>query len=180
MSSSSLPPAYKPLSPADLDQLIGEVAKHHGFLLDRDDPVLVTVSLNKLVLAQLISQIEQATGAAKLDIAAGAARQTEAAKIEASHLITAAAEYADQQFRLAAIDAAEELKSGLQKELGEVPLVAGAEQLARTASFVRWASAFVYLAATVVALIAIIIPLAFPSSPVTAHCIWSPPRAAQR
>jgi hypothetical protein len=78
------------------------VAKQHGFLLDRDDPVLVTVSLNRQVLAHIVGQIGEAAVAAKREIAAGAARQADAAKAEASHLIAAAAEYADEQFRLAA------------------------------------------------------------------------------
>jgi hypothetical protein len=34
------------VSEADIEQLIGEVAQKHGLLLSRDDPVLVTVTLN--------------------------------------------------------------------------------------------------------------------------------------
>jgi hypothetical protein len=180
MSSISSPPSYKPLSAADLDQLIAEVAKQHGFLLDRDDPVLVTVSLNRLVLAQILGQIGEAAVAAKLEIAAGAACQADAVKADASRLITAAAEYADEQFRLAAASAAAELKTGLSKQLAELPVVADTERLARTESSMRWTAAFVYLAATLTALVTIVTPLVFSSSPVTANCLFQSHRAAQR
>jgi hypothetical protein len=156
------------------------VAKQHGFLLDRDDPVLVTVSLNRQVLAQILGQIGEAAVAVKLEIAAGAARQADAAKAEASRLITAAAEYADEQFRLAAASAAEELKAGLSKQLADLPVVADTEQLARTASSMRWTAALVYLAATLTALVTIVTPLVFSSSPVTANCLLQSHRAVQR
>jgi hypothetical protein len=140
----------------------------------------VTVSLNRQVLAQIVAQIGEAAIAAKLEIAAGAARQADAAKAEASRLITAAAEYADEQFRLAAASAAEELKAGLLEQLADLPVVADSERLARTASSIRWTAAFVYLAATLTALVTIILPLAFSSSPVTANCLFQSHRAAQR
>jgi hypothetical protein len=180
MSSTSSPLSYEPLSAADLDQLIAEVAKQHGFLLDRHDPVLVTVSLNRQVLAQIVAQIGEAAVAAKLEIAAGAARQADVAKAEASRLITAAAEYADEQFRLAAASAAEELKAGLSKQLTELPVVADTERLARTASSMRWTAAFVYLAATLTALVTIVTPLVSSSSPETANCLFQSHRAVQR
>jgi hypothetical protein len=180
MSSTNSPLSYKPLSAADLDQLIAEVAKQHGFLLDRDDPVLVTVSLNRLVLAQILGQIGEAAVAAKLEIAAGAARQADAAKAEASRLITAAAEYADEQFRLAAASAAEELKAGLLTQLTELPVVADTERLVRTASSMRWTAAFVCLAATLTALVTIVTPLVFSSLPETANCLFQSHRAVQR
>lgn len=180
MSSPNSPLAFKALEPAEFDQIVEEVARRHGLLLDRADPVFITVTLGELMRARMAAQIEEAAVAAKLEIAAGAARQTEAVKAEAAQLITAAAEYADEQFRLAARSAAEELRSGILRQLQELPAIVDAERLARTASYVRWAVAFVYLAATLTAALTIVLPLVSLPSPVTATCSWPQGQAAQR
>jgi lysylphosphatidylglycerol synthetase-like protein (DUF2156 family) len=64
--------------------------------------------------------------------------------------------------------------------LAELPIAADTERLARTAWSIRWTAAFVYLAATLTALVTIIIPLAFSSSPATATCVFRSHLAAQR
>jgi hypothetical protein len=180
MSSPSSPPASKALGPADFEQIVAEVARRHGLLLDRSDPVLITVTLGELMRARVVAQIEEAAGAARLEIAAGAARQTEAVKAEAAQLITAAADYADEQFRLAARAAAENLRSGILQQLAELPAIVDVDRLARTASYVRWAAAFVYLTATLTAALVIVLPLVSLSSPVTASCPWPQEQATQR
>jgi hypothetical protein len=78
-----------------MEQLIGEVARTHGLLLSRDDPVLVSVTLNEQIL-----NLEQA----KLEIGELSANQTEAAKTIAEQLITAAAGYIADEVRAAAAD----------------------------------------------------------------------------
>jgi hypothetical protein len=179
MSLPSSPLAFKPLSPAEIDRLIAEVARRHGFVLDRDDPVLATVTLNELTLSRALAQLKDVVEAAKLEIAAGAARQSEAAKNEASVLITAAAEYADEQFRQAAKGAADEVRAGLLQQLAEIPGLIDAEKLSRTASFVQWTAALVYLAATLTALMVIAL-LVFTSLPVAASCSMPQQQPAQR
>ena len=121
MSLTSSRPASEPISAAEIDQLIGAVAARHGFLLDRRDPVLATVTLHELVIERLLVRIDKAAEAARLEIGAGAHQHTEAVKTAASHLITRAAEYADEQFRLAARAAADEIRSGVLKQLSENP-----------------------------------------------------------
>jgi hypothetical protein len=170
MSLASSPPAYEPASGSDLDRLIGEIAKRHHVLLDRNDPVFIAVTLNELVLAKVIAQIEAGVEAAKIDIAAGAARQIEAAKSTASRLITAAADYAEEQFRLAANEAAEDVRAGLLRELAQSPVTVDAGKILRAASYMRWAIAFIYLAATVTALVAVSLPFTFAMAPLPASC----------
>ena len=86
------------------ERLIGEVAKRHDLLLSRDDPVLVTVTLNELILAEALAQLQASLDAASQDIAASAAKQIEASKIIAEQLITAAADYVANEIRAAVVD----------------------------------------------------------------------------
>lgn len=170
MSSNSLPPACEPLSPAEIDRLIGEVAKRHGFLLDRNDPVLVTVTLNELMLARVASRIDRAVDAARRELASAAVAQRDASKSEASRLITAAAaEYADEQLRLAADGAADRIRAVLTDQRSAEMTLADQQQVTRPARFVRWAVVFVYLAASVIALIAIVSAIAF-GTPNSSDC----------
>jgi hypothetical protein len=168
LTSSRL--VFEPISAAEIDQLIGAVAARHGFLLDRQDPVLATVTLHELVIERMLVRIDKAAEAARLEIGAGAHQQTEAAKAAASHLITRAAEYADEQFRLAARAAADEIQSGFLKQLSENPLIIDAERVTSAASIARWSMVLAFLAVFTTALIAIGFPLIFSSVPPLDEC----------
>jgi isopentenyl phosphate kinase len=170
MSLTSSRLASEPISAAEIDQLIGAVAARHGFLLDRRDPVLATVTLHELMIERLLVRIDKAAEAARLEIGAGAHQHTEAAKTAASHLITRAAEYADEQFRLAARAAADEIRSGVLKQLSDNTLVIDAERVASAASTARWSMTLAVLAASATALIAIVFPLIFGSVSPSDEC----------
>jgi hypothetical protein len=88
----------------DMEQLIGQVAQRHGLLLSRDDPVLVSVTLNELILKDLLRQIDSSLDQAKQEIGALSVKQTETAKTIAEQLITAAAGYIADEVRAAAAD----------------------------------------------------------------------------
>jgi hypothetical protein len=88
----------------DMEQLIGEVARKHGLLLSRDDPVLVSVTLNEQILSHALGQLQGCLDKAKQEIGELSARQTEAAQTIAEQLITAAAGYVADEVRAAAAD----------------------------------------------------------------------------
>jgi hypothetical protein len=92
------------VSEADIEQLIGEVARKHGLLLSRDDPVLVSVTLNEKILSHALGQINDCLDKAKQEIGELSAGQTEVAKSIAEQLITAAAGYIADEVRAAAAD----------------------------------------------------------------------------
>lgn len=77
----------------DTKALIGEVARRHGVLLGPTDPVLVTVTLNELVVGRLVDLVAARMEAASNDFSAAAVQQREAAAASASALITEAAQY---------------------------------------------------------------------------------------
>jgi hypothetical protein len=92
------------VSEADIERLIGEVAQKHGLLLSRDDPVLVSVTLNEQILSHALGQLNDCLDKAKQEIGELSAKQTEAAKTIAEQLITAAAGYIADEVRAAAAD----------------------------------------------------------------------------
>jgi hypothetical protein len=92
------------VSEAEIEQLIGEVARKHGLLLSRDDPVLVSVTLNEQILSHALGQINDCLDKAKQEIGELSAGQTEVAKSIAEQLITAAAGYIADEVRAAAAD----------------------------------------------------------------------------
>jgi Transcriptional activator TraM len=51
----------------DVDELIAKVAKKYNVLISKDDPILVTVLLNDLILQNYIDQIKKNTSALKND-----------------------------------------------------------------------------------------------------------------
>jgi hypothetical protein len=89
---------------ADMERLIGEVAQKHGLLLSRDDPVLVSVTLNEQILSHALGQLRGSLQEAKQEIDELSVRQTEAARTIAEQLITAAAGYIADEVRAAATD----------------------------------------------------------------------------
>jgi hypothetical protein len=78
---------------AEIEKAIGEVARQHNLLLSPDDPLLVTITLNEVILQRIIAGQLQAIEAAQDQIAAGTAQQVEMARQIAGLVITGAADY---------------------------------------------------------------------------------------
>lgn len=111
----------------DIERLIGEVARRHNLLLSRDDPILVSVTLNELVLAALLSRLDQMLQNAEARVASSSVQHAEVMKEVAARLITASAIYADKEIRTAAQTGAAEIiaviseQVALLKELSSAP-----------------------------------------------------------
>ena len=155
--------------PIATERLIGEVAKRHDLLLSRDDPVLVTVTLNELILAEALAQLQASLGEAKHEIAASTAKQVEASKTIAEQLITAAADYAAGEIR-AAVAEVRAANSSIP-DLGPV---------SSSAQSICWAAAAVAIAAACTAgAISVAAPL-FSQITAAADRCPSPPVSAIR
>ncbi|WGO96403.1 hypothetical protein QCD61_28310 (plasmid) [Pseudomonas viciae] len=85
----------------DVQRLIGEVAKRHNVLVGHNDPILITLTLNELILGEYIETVNLLLVDAQDQVSAGTAQQTEAAKQIASELITGAAAYIAEQMHTA-------------------------------------------------------------------------------
>lgn len=85
----------------EVQRLIGEVAKRHNVRLGPDDPILITVTLNELILAEYIEHVNVLIERAENQASVGAAQQVEAAKELASKLVTGAGVYVSDQLKAA-------------------------------------------------------------------------------
>jgi hypothetical protein len=127
---------------AEIEEAIGEVARKHNLLLSPDDPLLVTITLNEVILRRVLERQRQAIEAAQDEIAAGAAQQIEAAKQLAGIIVTGAADYVTGEFRQAAAILKAELLAAMQ---GEERKALRAAEAARQAQRLAWSGALAML-----------------------------------
>lgn len=153
----------------DIERLIGEVAQRHHVLLTRDDPVLVTVTLNDILLARALTRLTSAVESADLRIAAGADRHIALAKEIAAQLINGAADYAEKVIRDAAKDSADRIIETCRSQLAVEP---NNEAVARASyAAARSATIIAVGAAAVAAALVIIYPLTTSQIPAPERCI---------
>lgn len=101
----------------DAQSLIGEVAKRHGILLDRNDPVLVTVTLNEIVLRNCVEQVKRTVEESQVQTMTASAQQVNDARKIASELVTRTGGYVAEQVRVAGAAVRTELEAVLKAEL---------------------------------------------------------------
>ncbi|MEJ2229008.1 MAG: hypothetical protein P8Y67_12410 [Alphaproteobacteria bacterium] len=137
--------AHAPEQRLEIERLIGEVAKRHGVLIGRDDPVFMTITLNEIVLKRALQEMRVAVTAVQDEMAAGMAQHTAAAKTIGENIITAAATHVEAQLRSAATDAAKEINAALAARLAEAR--AAADRATAATRIAQWAAGFAVAAA---------------------------------
>lgn len=145
---------------AEIEEAIGEVARKHNLLLSPDDPLLVTITLNEVILRRVLERQRQAIEAAQDQISAGAAQQLEAAKQVAGIIVTGAADYVTGEFRQTAAILNAELLATLAQEERKALLAAEA---ARQAQRLAWSAAFAALgvAGLLIIALSVLLPQAY-------------------
>jgi hypothetical protein len=124
---------------AEIERAIGEVARQHNLLLSPDDPLLVTITLNEVILQQIIARQLQAIEAAQDQIAAGSAQQIETARQIAGIVVTGAADYVAGELRATAAALKAEWVAAVEAEKSQI-LLAAAE--ACRVQRLAWQAAF--------------------------------------
>ena len=94
-----------------ISELIAEVAKKHHVLLDKSDPILVTLTLNELLLKRYISDFQLKLDEYEQSIAILQSDSIEASKKIASQLITESGQYMKQQFQKSVDEVCEQIKA---------------------------------------------------------------------
>jgi hypothetical protein len=150
-----------------MEQLIGAVAQKHGLLLSRDDPVLVSVTLNEQILSHAFGRLQGSLEQAQQEIGELSAKQTEAAKTIAEQLITAAAGYIADEVRAAAADS--DVKADSLSKTGSTSYPSRAHQASWTAA------AIAISAACISGAVAIAGPVFLENTPAFASCRLSKP-----
>ena len=118
------------------------VAQEHNVLLGKDDPILVSVTLNEFVLGHFIDMAVERIERAQHEVIASSAHQVDAAKETASRLVTDAADFVAREVRRAATEAADEAGARVRRAIAEAESVgADAHQAKRGANYAAWIAA---------------------------------------
>jgi len=136
-------------------EAIAEVARRHNLLLDPDDPLLVTLTLNELALNRIIAKQLAAIEAAQDQISAGTVQQLETAREVAGILITGAARYMADELRDIVAGHKQALLEAVASEKDKVAVIADG---ARRAQRLAWHGATAAIAISCI-LIGVVIGL---------------------
>jgi ABC-type phosphate/phosphonate transport system ATPase subunit len=77
----------------DIEALRAAVVKKHNVMLGKDDPILITVHLNELLLAEVLANMKSIATESRNESIAAVAHQVDVAKTAAAKLITQTAGY---------------------------------------------------------------------------------------
>lgn len=146
----------------DFDEIRKEVAIRHNVLLDKDDPVLVTVTLNELILKQYINLLNKQYAAANRDITISLQQHIDQSKKTAGKIITDASNYVSEQvnksIEATLKQATAELKKEIQttiilqkRALASVLEVNSAKKAARISAVTAGVSALISIGAVIFA-----------------------------
>jgi len=138
-----------------ISEAIAEVARRHNLLMDHNDPLLVTLTLNEIALGRIVAKQLAAIEAAQDQISAGTAQQIAAAREIAGMLITDAARYMADELRDIIIGHKQALLEAVETEKRAVAIIADG---ARRAQRLAWHGATVAIAISCI-LIGVVIGL---------------------
>lgn len=141
----------------DFDDIRKEVAIRHNVLLGKDDPILVTVTVNELVLGRYLDLISDQYDEANRTLTLTLQQQVEQSKETAGKIITDAANYVSDQTRQAVAEAVKEAGKELRQQVAEVK-TASREAVAsgRDAQMAKNSARVAAVLAGVAALIAVV------------------------
>jgi hypothetical protein len=121
---------------SEIEAAIGEVARKHNLLLSSDDPLLVMLTLNDVILERMLAKQSETLEACLDQISAGAAQQAEAARVVAGVVITGAADYVAGELRETATMLKAELLAAIDARKQEIIVTANsARQAQRIAGY---------------------------------------------
>jgi len=89
----------------DINEIRKQVAIKHNILLGKDDPILVTVTINELVLSRYLDLANENYSDASRELTIALQQQQEQAKEIAGRIITDASDYVSEQMRETISDA---------------------------------------------------------------------------
>lgn len=132
-----------------VQELIGEVAKRHGLLLGPNDPILVTLTLNELIVGGYVDRVQAAIGDTLDQLSGAQAQHIEAAREIASAIVTRAADYGADQIHKAVDDLVAGLRAGLAADVAAAREAADQARQARMGAIWALVGAAVLLALVV-------------------------------
>ncbi|GLR55198.1 conjugal transfer protein TraM [Shinella yambaruensis] len=108
----------------DFDEIRKEVSLRHGVLLGRDDPILVTVTINEMVLSRYLELAAKQYDEANRSLTITLQQQVEQSKQTAGKVITDAGDYIAQQVKHSTTIALQEALTTIRQHTTEAQSVA--------------------------------------------------------
>lgn len=99
----------------DVDELIAKVAKKHNLLLSKDDPILITITLNEYVVSKHLELVDQHFNTLKNDLEQLYFRQQEENKELAKKIINASLKVTQDTIASSAKKASSDLVNEVEK-----------------------------------------------------------------
>ncbi len=123
----------------NVQDLIGEVAKRHNVLVDPQDPIFVAVTLNELLLAEHVQNMQASLQRAEKATVLASSRHLETVRWTAATLIADSSKHVSDQVRAAG----SALRTQLQHVVRELVVAAeaAATEAARQRRASQWAAA---------------------------------------
>lgn len=117
----------------DFEDIRQKVVAQHNVLLGRDDAILVTVTLNEMVLSRYFEMAARHAETTSRELSVAIQRQTEQSKEVAGKIITAAADYVRKEVheavKSAAAEAASEFSIEITGKIGDATATSRAAEL---------------------------------------------------
>lgn len=101
----------------DFDEIRKEVAIRHNVLIGKDDPVLVTVTLNELILKQYLNLVEKRCATANRELTISQQQHIDQSKQTAGKIITEASNYVSEQVNKSIEATLKQATAELKKEI---------------------------------------------------------------
>lgn len=133
--------------------ILKQVAIKHSVLLGKDDPILVTVTLNEMVLARYLELAAAQYADANRALTISLQQQVDQSKETAGRVITAAADYVAKEVQLAVTSAITDARHAGQDAAANNRDARAAKNGAFLAAVVAGASALIAVVALVVVLV---------------------------
>ncbi len=120
----------------DRDQIIAAVSRETGIKLSSADPVLAVVAINDVLLDAALAKLDRQVKAQADRVTAASTASVEAAKKSAEAIVTKSGEWAAEQIKTAAREAAALVIADIRQETVKV------QRASRVAVRAAWATAF--------------------------------------
>jgi len=147
----------------DFDEIHPKVAIKHNVLLGKDDPILVTVAINELVLGRYLDLVSERYADASREMTIALQQQVELSKETAGRVITDAADYVAREVRQAVTSAVSDAGAQLRQQIADAQAVARETvangQAVQAAKYGAIVSAVLAGAAALVAIVALAVVL---------------------
>lgn len=101
----------------DFEEIRKQIAIKHNVLLDKDDPILVTITINEIVLSRYLDLVTERYSDASRDLTIALLHQQEESKRIAEKIITEASDYVSNQVRQSVEESILEAGKNLKQQL---------------------------------------------------------------